>query len=167
MTALWNVLALVIEIVRWLAGPPVSLADAARREALRREAVGPSVASLTGDTLPAPVSSVVDAPVAGRAPTPTSRDRDEAAWRERVQGLRRSIDDATEEIAVTRSRLAALETQAVAVDDPARQAVLRQQAGTARRAIDGLERRLETTRRALDAVHEEARRMDIPPGWLR
>jgi hypothetical protein len=52
MTTLWQVPAAVVALLAWLTIPPTSLADAARREAVRRAAVPAPVAVLSNQNLP-------------------------------------------------------------------------------------------------------------------
>jgi hypothetical protein len=52
MTTLWQVPAAVVALLAWLALPPSSLADAAKREAVRRAAVAPAAAVLSNQNLP-------------------------------------------------------------------------------------------------------------------
>jgi hypothetical protein len=52
MTTLWQVPAAVVALLAWLALPPSSLADAARREAVRRAAMATPVAVLSNQNLP-------------------------------------------------------------------------------------------------------------------
>jgi hypothetical protein len=52
MTTLWQVPAAVVALLAWLTIPPSSLADAARREAVRRAAVAAPVAVLSNQNLP-------------------------------------------------------------------------------------------------------------------
>ena len=168
MTPLWQVVAVLAEIVRWLSGPPVSLADAAWREAIRREVVGPPVAAYTNATLPAEAESIEPAPDTSAPPSPpTAGETDEAAWRRRVRQLADAIEQNLSIIAETEARLALLETQAVSRDDPAQQAALRQQARQARESLTGLRRKVTAGQQALSNLLEDARRLGVPPGWLR
>jgi hypothetical protein len=52
MTTLWQVPAAVVALLVWLTIPPTSLADAARREAVRRAATPAPVAVLSNQNLP-------------------------------------------------------------------------------------------------------------------
>jgi hypothetical protein len=52
MTTLWQVPAAVVALLAWLTMPPTSLADAARREAVRRAAIGAPAAVLSNQNLP-------------------------------------------------------------------------------------------------------------------
>ena len=167
MTAAWNVVILVLELIQWLVAPPGSLAEASFRESLRREAIGPAVASLSDATLPARVEAAVDGTALPQPRSSESSEREEAAWRAKVRDLQLSMTNDLEEIARTTSRLAGLERDAIARDDPAQQAELRRQAQQARQSIAQLGRRLAATKGAIEQLQEEARRLNIPPGWLR
>jgi hypothetical protein len=52
MTSYWKVPAVVAVFVAWLASPPTGLADASRREALRRQLVPKATRSLSNQDLP-------------------------------------------------------------------------------------------------------------------
>jgi hypothetical protein len=168
MTPLWQLVAVVAEILRWLAGPPVSLADAAWREAARRQAVGRSVAAYTNATLPFVPEGVgvvpeVSAPASPQAPDPA----DEATWRRRVRELADAVAQHRLVLSETEARLAWLESQAASRDDPAQQASLRQQARQALESLTEIRRKVEAGEKAIATLQEEARRLRIPPGWLR
>jgi hypothetical protein len=166
MIPLWQIVAVLVELVRWWSTPPVSLADAASHEAFRREMVGKSVAAFTNATLPE-----LETPAAGPPDTTVPPDAvgepDESSWRRRVQELREAIEENRRAIAAAEGRLALLESQAVSRDDPAQQAVLRQQAREALEALTELRRKVVAGEQALSLLLEEARRLGIPPGWLR
>jgi hypothetical protein len=167
MTPLWQLVAVVAEILRWLSAPPVSLADAARREAVRREIVGQSVAAYTNATLAAVPESADVGREAPAAPVPSSEELNEATWRRRVRELVEAIEQNRLLISEAEAHLALFESQAVSRDDPAQQALLRQQAREARESLSGLARKVEAGERALAALLDEARRLGVPPGWLR
>jgi hypothetical protein len=176
MTPLWLLLVVIAEALGWWSTPPASLADAAFREAVRRQLVGPSVGAYSNESLGRDAEHGVvnesailarDSDERAAAPAGTLPLRTEAWWREQVSTIRERIDRSEKERALLDERIALLETQATARDDPAQQAVLREQAIQARAEIEGTLRRAAELRRDLAQLLEDARRADVPPGWLR
>ena len=161
----WQLVAIVVDIAAWLAAPPVTLADAARREAIRREIVGASVASYSNLTL-STVPLSIDPP-RREVTHPPPAESDEAVWRERVGRLNDAIRRDEAEIVASEGTLAWLQSEASARDDPAAQVLLRQQVVETLDMLVELRRRVDEGRRALDILREDARRLNIPPGWLR
>jgi hypothetical protein len=167
MTPLWQLVAVIAEILRWLSAPPVSLADAAWREAVRREIVGRSVTAYTNATLAAVPETTDVGREAPAPPVPSPEELSEATWRRRVRQLVEAIEQNRRLVSEAEAHLALLESQAVSRDDPAQQALLRQQAREARESLSALLRKVAAGDRALAALLDEARRLGIPPGWLR
>ena len=170
MTPLWLVMVAIAQALAWLSVPPKSLAAAAEREAIRRQTVGPSVGSYSNDNLevdrdPAVVPAVAVA--VARTTTETAEPRDESWWRVRVATIRRTIARDEEEVVSLELEIRRLDGQAISRDDPAQQASLRTQANDARSELEKRRADLQSTRRELAKLLEEARRLDIPPGWLR
>ena len=170
----WQLAAILAQVAQWLAGPPVSLADAAWREAARREAVGPSVGVYSNATLPAEDTTAVtgggpsgDETALAQAGVDPPAAAEEAAWRRKAGDLADAISQTGVLIEKTQARIATLDREAVSRDDPAQQAELRGEAQDARAALDELQRRLAAAQRALAVLLEEARRLGVPPGWLR
>jgi hypothetical protein len=160
---------IIAEILARLLLPPKSLAAAAEREAFRRHVAGPSVASYGNDTLNQERESIAGAPVPPPVPpTDVAIDpRDEAWWRQRVAAVRAAILGGEQQVVALESEIARLDTLAIARDDPAQQAVLRQQAVEARAELERARAGLGARREELAVLLEEARRLDVPPGWLR
>ena len=102
--SLWQTPAIVVALLIWLNTPPASLADAARREALRRQLMPKATRVLTNedvDRVPArplptappaaDVSSAVPTPAAPDAPRAPEAARDEAWWRDRMVAARETL----------------------------------------------------------------------------
>lgn len=171
MTPLWLVMVAIAQALAWLSVPPTSLAAAAEREAIRRLLIGPAVASYSNDSLAtdrgAAVTPAVAVPSVAQPAATTVEPRDEAWWRERVATLRERIARGEEEVVALELEIPRLDGQAIARDDPAQQASLRKHANDVRAELDTLRTSLEARRRELTALFEEARRLAVPPGWLR
>jgi hypothetical protein len=163
-----------------------SLGDVARQEAGRRKTVKEPAKVFTNDNLkvlppPAPGAPAGDAgtqpaPPAGApaaeaaqekeppAPDPT---KDPEYWRKRMNEARQARDRNAFLMEAVQSRINALTTDFYARDDPYQRA----QIGVERqKTLDELERmkqdQVELEQKIAD-IEEEARRANIPPGWLR
>lgn len=192
MTSVWQLPALIGAILAWLSTPPVSLADVARHEAVRRALTAPAAATYTNETLPSlrpsdigppPDTSVGDpsppAP-AGAAPkefpaferppddvggAPAAGD--EKAWRARFSGLSAAVERDRMLAAGLQSRITALQNDVLRRDDPAQRALLAQELAKTLAELDRMTATVEGGQAALDKLRDEARRRGVPPGWVR
>ena len=162
-----------------------SLADVARKEAARRQSVKAPAKVITNDNLkviapaapPAtPVDPAAQVPPAGAPPADAAAEKppeapdptkDPEYWRKRMADARQAVDRHAFLLEAVQSRINALTTDFYARDDPYQRAqieVARQ------KALGELERmtkvQLELEQRIAD-IEEEARRANVPPGWLR
>lgn len=189
-TIVFSALALLATTQAALAQSP--LAEAARREAERRKAVRTAPATYTNEDLarlpvrstpekpalppttvttigpagaatPPPDSAAQAAPGAAEAAGP----RDEKYWRERIAAARTNLSRLQMFAEALQSRINALSADFVNRDDPAQ----RQKIGEDRqRALEELDRVTKETQeavKAIAAIEEEARRLGVPPGWVR
>ena len=65
------------------------------------------------------------------------------------------------------TRVNSLATDFVNRDDPAQRAVLASDRQKALGELDRLKKQIEATKKAIADLEEEARRANVPPGWLR
>ena len=65
------------------------------------------------------------------------------------------------------TRVNSLATDFVNRDDPAQRAVLASERQKALGELDRLKKQIEATKKAIADLEEEARRANVPPGWLR
>jgi TolA-binding protein len=174
---LWQTPAVVVALLAWLATPPASIGDAAQREAIRRQATPASVTSITNFGLPEPETppAVLTSPEQGTtldAPPPTppaapEEQHDEKWWRARITAARTSLERNQLLADGMQSRINALQTDVVNRDDPFQQLQLRKQLGQALGELERLKQQIETDQKTIADIQEEARRKDIPPGWIR
>lgn len=169
-----------------------SLGEAAAREKDKRAKRGATATrSYTGDdlkTAPKP-GSETDSASAGTAPIlmsgdgteegsstsedaeggASSSDSDERAWRQRMKEHRDAIAAAEQAIRASEERLARLmsDRDPVGLMDPNRLQTIESQKNEAMQALESAQRDLAGARQALQNLEEEARRNNIPPGWLR
>lgn len=186
MNALWQTPAVIFVLLSWLNAPPAGLADIAAREALRREATPKSRATLTNFGLPpeeVPVSAVTmppppDAPPTDpkSAATPADKDqekdkkappRDQQWWRTTMADARTAVDRGQIAVDALQARVNALQADAVNIDDPIRQARARMDLQTTLGELDRVKKQLDTDRKAIAALQDEARRLNVPAGWIR
>ena len=162
-----------------------SLGDVARKEAARRQEVKAPVKVFTNDNLkrvppapapaapgepgaqpatPAAVAPAEAAPEKPEAPDPT---KDPEYWRKRMADALQARDRNAFLLEAVQSRINALTTDFYARDDPYQRALI----GVERqKTLEEFERmkkdQAELEKRIAD-IEEEARRANIPPGWLR
>jgi hypothetical protein len=186
MTTMWQAPAVVV-VFMWLNGPADTLDRAARRDALRRSMMPQSVASLSiydwppttsspgsPSAPPSPVSPAYDIGAASRgvtvetaaAPGESGR-RDEAWWRSRITTARAALERDQTLADAMQSHVNALQTDVVNRDDPAQQAALRQRLTTALAELERLKAQIVADRQAILDIEDEARRLNVPAGWIR
>ena len=188
------VATLGLALVTWCgvgAAAGQALGDVARREADRRKAVKGPVAVYTNDNVrpaPAPEPRPATAPPAPGEGAPreaaappagttapagdaaaASKDpkQDREYWRKRMDDLQSQRDRNAFMMDAVQSRINGLWLDFTARDDPAQRAVI---GSDRQRALAELER-MKKDQEALDKkiadLYEEARRANVPPGWLR
>ena len=180
MSTLWQTPAVVVMVLTWLASPPSGLGDIAQREAVRRAATPKATKTLTNFGQPpdeAPPAAVtmpaqaappaVTPPSAEEAAPPAEPKKDEKWWRARVAGVRTAIERGETMAAALQSRINALQTDVVNIDDPAVQAKARNDLGKALGELDRQNKQIEADKKALVDLQEEARRLNVPAGWIR
>jgi hypothetical protein len=186
MTTIWQAPAVVV-VFMWLNGPADTLDRAARREALRRSIMPQSIASLsiydwppatslpaTPTGVPSPPSPAPDIGVSPRGvaveaapPAGETGQRDEAWWRSRVTTASAALERDQTLADAMQSHVNALQTDVVNRDDPAQQAALRQRLAAALTELERLKAQIAADRQAILEIEDEARRLNVPAGWIR
>jgi hypothetical protein len=193
-----NVLLVVVLTLLALgaAGPLAaqSLADVARQEEARRNAVKAPSKLLTNDDLRSvPVfTSPSDAPplpaADGSIPSESEADaeggttdraaedgeppagepaRDQAYWSGRAKELQTQLTRDQTFREALQSRVNGLTTEYVNQSDPVQQARVATQRQDALTELERVTRQIDESQQAIVALEEEARRAGVPPGWLR
>jgi hypothetical protein len=93
--------------------------------------------------------------------------KDQAYWAGRIKELQTQLQRDQTYVDALQTRVNSLATDFVNRDDPAQRGVL---AGERQKALGELERlkkQIEATKKAIADLEEEARRANVPPGWLR
>ena len=172
------------------------LADAARREAARRKGVqAPSIPVYTNEDLarlppravvgpprlpsttevttigavgtPAtpPIAAATGQPAAGAAAAPAPRD--EKYWRERIGAVRTNISRAEIFAESLESRINALSADFVNRDDPAQRQKIFEQRERALQELNRVKEEIVSLQKQIAEIEDEARRLNVPAGWLR
>jgi hypothetical protein len=181
MTTLWQAPAIVAAFM-WLNGPADTLDRAARREALRRSVMPQSVVSLSiydwpPSTTVSPASTAPAVPPQdiGAAPRvdatdkgpPSAGQHDEAWWRSRMTAARTAVERDQTLADAMQSHVNALQNDVVNRDDPAQQAELRRRLAAALAELEKLKAQIVADRQAILDIQDEARRLNVPAGWIR
>ena len=163
-----------------------SLADVARAEEARRRAVTGQVKVYTNETLrgadggeapaapppPAtPEPSATGKPPAAPATKPgapaADATKDEKFWRDRLAAARDALKRSQTFADALQSQINALYTEFVNMSDPAQRAVIEQKRLAAIAEHDRVKADIAKQTKALADIEDEARRANVPAGWLR
>jgi hypothetical protein len=171
-----------------------SLGEVARREAERRKAVAGSVKVYTNDNVrpaPAPAPESTPAPStpapeaapgqparpggaqaaaepAGEGTRAAKDPKDDPEyWRKRMTDLRSQRDRNAFMMEAVQSRINALWADFTARDDPAQRAVIASDRQRALAELERMKKDQESFDKQITDLEEEARRANIPPGWIR
>jgi hypothetical protein len=194
-TRVRSVTILGLGLAAWLCAHVVqgqSLGEVARREAERRKAVPGPVKVYTNENVrPAPAPESIPAPstpppaAASGQPAPTGGAQataqgagqdtpaakdpkdDPEYWRKRMADLRSQRDRNAFMMEAVQSRINALWADFTARDDPAQRAVLASDRQRALAELERMKKDQESFDKQIADLQEEARRANIPPGWIR
>jgi hypothetical protein len=196
MMTLWQTPALVLTLVTWLTSPPTSLAEISQREAMRKSLTAKSAGSYTNENLrpdmfPVRLAEPTAAPpaegsiagMATAAPTttasgvtmvpasassaPKNAAMDEKAWRARMGDARATLERNQGLVEALQTRVNSLQTDVVMRDDPAQQAALRQTLAKTLSELERLKAQVTADQKAISDIQTEARKANVPPGWVR
>ena len=184
-----TVLALVSSAAAGEAAQP--LVEVARQERLRREALARRAGP---DAAPPRVYTDADLVYSGRltmrvddrerdagaepgaaatepAPPAASPEAagagDEERWRNRMTEARQALEQAERRAAELQTRVNRLWADFTARDDPAQRAAIEQERAAALDELEETEAEADDLARAITDLRDEARRVGVPPGWLR
>jgi hypothetical protein len=169
-----------------------SLAEVARKEEERRQAVGKAARVYTNKDLqpvrpgepvtaapadPAPPADTRE-PAAGKdggagaeaqpsGAEATPKQYTEAQWRTRMADARHDLERTRMIAEALQSRVNALWADFTARDDPAQRAALEAERQRTLAELARVKNDIETKTKAIADLEEEARRARVPPGWLR
>jgi hypothetical protein len=166
-----------------------NLADVARAEEARRKAVTGKVKVYTNETLrgadggeapsapppqapaatPAAAATPKAAAPAGTKPVASAAEapKDEKFWRERLAAARDAVRRSQTFADALQTQISGLYTEFVNMSDPAQRAVIEQKRLAAIAEQDRVKSDLVKQTKALADIEDEARRANVPAGWLR
>jgi hypothetical protein len=184
--SIWQTPAVVLVLLTWLASPATTLSEVARRETIRRQLAAPAGRVYTNEDLPvftvteppqaaaATASQDPDKPPAakpGEPPPPAAAQpdakHDEAWWRDRITAARKAVTTDQLLADAMQSRINGLTADWINRDDPAQKAQLFEQRQQAIAEQDRLKKQLEADRKAIQDVLDDAKKNDVPAGWIR
>lgn len=162
-----------------------SLAEVARKEAARRQSVKAPAKVITNENLkvvaPAappvtPADPAAQAPPAGtppadaaaeKPPEPPDPTKDPEYWRTRMADARQAADRHAFLLESVQSRINALTTDFYARDDPYQRAQIELARNKALAELERMTKVQAELEQKIADIEEEARRANVPPGWLR
>ena len=155
-----------------------SLADVAAAEAKRRKAQTRPTKVYTNDNLAGTVEEPASSTPAMEPAQPKSaaepakpeavdEKKTEAYWKNRASTIQQNLARHKVLMEAMQSRINALNAEALGADDPARHSMLQANLTTAVGEMERLKQESEKLDKDWAATQEEARRANIPPGWLR
>jgi DNA repair exonuclease SbcCD ATPase subunit len=176
--------ALLTIVVMGLGSAPVlgqTLADVAKKEEERRKTVKGSgktytnkdLGSLPAGTPPPPPAAKPDAAAVKETEKPAEQEKekeptkDQAYWAGRMKELQTQVQRDQTYVDALQTRVNSLATDLVNRDDPAQRGVLASERQKALGELDRLKKQIEATKKAIADLEDEARRANVPPGWLR
>jgi len=174
-------IAALVVCVSVLSAGAQSLAEVARKEAVRRESVKTPAKVVTNNDLRA-VASATPAVPPGAADDPGAQPPAAAAetlpeapdptkapeyWRKRITDARQARDHNAFLLEAIQSRINALTADFSARDDPFQRAQIQTNRQNAIAELDRMTKVQVELERKISDIEEEARRANVPPGWLR
>ena len=182
---------LLITVLLAAAPPAVAqnLADVARAEEARRKAVKGQVKVYTNENLrgadggeppaPQPVPAAPTTAAAGTtakpaapgtkpaAPSAAESLKDEKFWRDRLTAAREALKRSQTFADALQSQINGLYTEFVNMSDPAQRALIEQKRLAAIAEQDRVKTDIGKQTKALADLEDEARKANVPAGWLR
>ena len=167
------------------------LAEIARREKLRREALSAQEAAETvaakvytnadlrggGRLTTSDIETAPPAPSAAGAATTTptaegagetpGATTDESQWRNRISAVRQARERAQLMAEALQNRVDGLWAEFTSRDDPAQRTVIGESRQAALEELENTSAEIEDLTQQIADIREEARRANVPPGWLR
>jgi hypothetical protein len=185
-TARLVLIAAAAMIASTLSAGAQSLGEVARQEAARRKDLKTPVKVFTNDNIK-PVPPVVPPTVQGepgaqpaapaaaaqaeameeKPPEPPDPMKDPEYWRKRINDARQARDRNAFLLEAVQSRINALTTDFYARDDPYQRAQIEVERNRALAELERMKKHQLDLEKAIADIEEEARRANVPPGWLR
>jgi hypothetical protein len=143
-------------------------------EDLRSESGGPAPApapaapaGATGTQQVPPSPSGVQPPKEADKPATDEPKKDEAYWKARIGKARDDLGRAQTFADALQSRINALTTDFAARSDPAQRAVIGTDRQKALAELDRVKKEIAANTKAIADIQDEARKANVPAGWVR
>ena len=166
------------------ASSTASLAEVARKEEARRKttkraklvftnadlgdapSAPPSVASTTpGNVTPSNTSPTIPG---GQAPPANKADmKDQAYWQGRISQARTTLSRTQMFADSLQTKINSLRTDFVNRDNRVEREKIQQDLNTSLAELERLKKEIDAQQKAITAIEDEARRANVPSGWLR
>lgn len=161
------------------------LATVAKKEEERRKSVKQTGKVYTNDDLKSDITKSAPATAPGAVPPAPSTQvpsvnlpggkvegneeevKDQAYWSARISAARAALERSRIFADALQSRLNALTTDIVNRDDPAQRSQLELERQRAIAELDRVKKEMAAQTKAISDIEDEARRANVPPGWLR
>lgn len=153
-----------------------SLADVATAETARRKSVTASSRVYTNDSLapgaqpaepPVPPAVTPKPDVQAKPAKPDEEAKTEKYWRGRITSVQQGLARNKVLMEAMQSRINSLNAEALNIDDPGQRAIAQTNLNKAVGEMQRLTQESEKYNKDLTAIQDEARRANVPPGWLR
>jgi hypothetical protein len=109
------------------------------------------------------------APSNGKAPAeaPSQGSKDPTFWKGRISQARQQLERTKTLADAMQSRINALNTDFVNTDDPVKRSGVERDRQKALAELERLKKEIKEVTKSITDIEEEARRANVPPGWLR
>ena len=158
-----------------------SLADLARKEEARRKDVKKPSRVITNKDLKASDNVAPPEPAEGQAPAPAPADNadktddgqpkaeasDEQVWRQKMADARTALERSQMHLDALQNRIDGLWAQFTAHDNYVERERIEADRKKALAEYDRVKAEIEDQKKAITDLEEQARRANVPPGWLR
>jgi hypothetical protein len=124
-------------------------------------------ADAAADKVDEKAQPAADAAKAGKVKEDKQEVKDAAYWSKRMADLRDQLDRDQTYIDALQSRINALTSDFVNRDDPIQRNQIATDRQKALSELDRLKKTVEQDKKAIGDAEDEARRANVPPGWLR
>jgi hypothetical protein len=98
---------------------------------------------------------------------PKPEAKDEKYWRTRLAAAQQSVSRNKVLLSALEARVNGLNTDFVNTDDPFQRNVIQENLKTAMAEMERVKQDIANGTKALTAIEDEARKANVPPGWLR
>ncbi len=101
------------------------------------------------------------------APVDPAAMKDQAFWAGRMSKARTDLSRTQMFADSLQTKINSLQTDFVNRDNPSRRTKIKQDRNTALAELERLKKEIDEQTKAIAAIEEEARRANVPAGWLR